>query len=146
MQTFAVKLRPSVLRRAIEGYIVDVPKKGRAEIDGLGGAFRYCTLAEPLFDEGGNIGGRVSFPDLASHVFFTETGAPIPKRANGRNALLGVHCGKAVYLLFNGVLGDKRPNGGNVLTPRSASGVARTRGAESDLRRRLSDGIDTIET
>ena len=104
------------LRRAIEGYIVDVPKKGRAEIDGLGGAFRYCTLAEPLFDEGGNIGGRVSFPDLASHVFFTETGAPIPKRANGRNALLGIHCGKAVYLLFNGVLGDKRPNGGNVLT------------------------------
>ena len=104
------------LRRAIEGYIVDVPKKGRAEIDGLGGAFRYCTLAEPLFDEGGNIAGRVSFPDLASHVFFTETGAPIPKRANGRNALLGVHCGKAVYLLFNGVLGDKRPNGENVLT------------------------------
>ena len=104
------------LRRAIEGYIVDVPKKGRAKIDGLGGGFRYCTLAEPLFNEAGNIGETVSFPDLASHVFFTETGAPIPKRANGRNALLGVHCGKAVYLLFNGVLGDKRPNGGNVLT------------------------------
>jgi adenine-specific DNA-methyltransferase len=30
--------------------------------------------------------------------------------------LLGVHQGKAVYLLFNGVLGDKRPAGGNVLT------------------------------
>jgi hypothetical protein len=30
--------------------------------------------------------------------------------------LLGVHNGKAVYLLFNGVLGDKRPAGGNVLT------------------------------
>jgi hypothetical protein len=29
---------------------------------------------------------------------------------------LGVHQGKAVYLLFNGVLGDKRPAGGNVLT------------------------------
>ena len=82
----------------------------------FGGGFRYCTLAEPLFDEGGNIGERISFPDLASHVFFTETGAPIPKRARGRNALLGVHCGKAVYLLFNGVLGDKRPNGGNILT------------------------------
>ena len=95
------------LKRVINGY---------ADEPGLGGGFRYCTLAEPLFDEGGNIGERVSFPDLASHVFFTETGAPIPKRANGRNALLGVHCGKAVYLLFNGVLGDKRPNGGNVLT------------------------------
>ena len=29
---------------------------------------------------------------------------------------MGVHQGKAVYLLFNGVLGDKRPAGGNVLT------------------------------
>jgi hypothetical protein len=27
-----------------------------------------------------------------------------------------MHQGKAVYLLFNGVLGDRRPAGGNVLT------------------------------
>ena len=32
------------------------------------------------------------------------------------NPLLGVHEGRAVYLLYNGVLGDKRPAGGNVLT------------------------------
>ena len=101
--------------QAVEGY---TPPGGveKNAVKGLGGGFRYCTLAEPLFNEAGNISETVSFPDLASHVFFTETGAPIPKRANGRNALLGVHCGKAVYLLFNGVLGDKRPNGGNVLT------------------------------
>ena len=36
--------------------------------------------------------------------------------ATGMTPLLGVHFGNAVYLLFNGVLGDKRPNGGNVLT------------------------------
>ncbi|MBM4020369.1 MAG: hypothetical protein FJ288_18955 [Planctomycetes bacterium] len=30
--------------------------------------------------------------------------------------LPGVHQGKAVCLLFNGVLGDRRPAGGNVLT------------------------------
>jgi adenine-specific DNA-methyltransferase len=29
---------------------------------------------------------------------------------------LGVHNGKGHALLYNGVLGDKRPNGGNVLT------------------------------
>ena len=56
------------------------------------------------------------FAELAAHVFFTETGSPIPKRADGRTPLLGVHQGKAVYLLFNGVLGDRRPAGGNVLT------------------------------
>jgi hypothetical protein len=49
-------------------------------------------------------------------VFFTETGVPIPKRATGKSPLLGVHEAKAVYLLFNGVMGDRRLKGGNVLT------------------------------
>jgi hypothetical protein len=34
----------------------------------------------------------------------------------GKTPLLGVHQGRAIYLLFNGVLGDRRPAGGNVLT------------------------------
>ena len=33
-----------------------------------------------------------------------------------RSALLGRHNGTAYYLLYNGILGDKRPDGGNVLT------------------------------
>ncbi|NOT01746.1 MAG: site-specific DNA-methyltransferase [Phycisphaerales bacterium] len=82
----------------------------------LGGGFRFCRLGEPLFDEAGNIRDSVKFPDLAAHVFFTETGSPIPKRATARSPLLGVHNGIAIYLLFNGVMGDKRPDGGNVLT------------------------------
>ncbi len=69
-----------------------------------------------LFDEAGNIAGEVCFGDLAAHVFFTETGNPIPKRPSPHpnplpkgegtqySPLLGVHQGRAVYLLFNGVL------------------------------------------
>jgi adenine-specific DNA-methyltransferase len=34
----------------------------------------------------------------------------------GKSPLLGVHDGTAIYLLFNGVMGDRRTNGGNVLT------------------------------
>lgn len=94
------------IRKASEGY---------GDTPGLGGGFRYCTLAQPLFDEHGNICKEVTFADLAAHVYFTETGEPIPKRA-GKSPLLGVHNGRAIYLLFNGVLGDKRPGGGNVLT------------------------------
>ena len=60
------------IRKAIEGY-GDTPS--------LGGGFRYCTLAQPLFDEHGNICKEVMFADLAAHVYFTETGEPIPKRA-----------------------------------------------------------------
>ena len=99
------------LTRAIEGY-----ETNGKRIEGLGGGFRYCTLAEPLFDEGGTIRPQVSFADLAAHVFFTETGEPIPKRTNGRTPLLGVCNGTAYYLLFNGILGDKTVDGGNVLT------------------------------
>ena len=82
----------------------------------LGGGFRFCRLGGPLFDETGSIRDEVRFADLASHVFFTETGAPIPKRPRKDSPFLGAHQDKAVYLLFNGVLGDKRPDGGNVLT------------------------------
>jgi hypothetical protein len=109
------------LMRAVKGYEYDKPKGGRARAEGLGGGFRYCKLGEPLFDERGNIRESVRFPELAAHVFFTETGAPIPKRATGKTPLLGVHNGKAVYRLFNGVMGDQRPDGGNVLTSRTLS-------------------------
>ncbi|HQR06700.1 MAG TPA: hypothetical protein PLN21_07755 [Gemmatales bacterium] len=84
-------------------------------MSGLGGGFRFCTLGQSLFDENGQIRSEASFSDLASHVYFTESGEPIPKRA-GKSPLLGIHNGRAIYLLFNGVLGDKRPGGGNVLT------------------------------
>lgn len=104
------------LRKAVEGYSYDQPNSRRTQVPGLGGGFRYCTLGESLFDEGGNIRETVRFPELAAHIFFTETGSPIPKQATGRTALVGVHTGTAVYLLFNGVMGDKRPNGGNILT------------------------------
>jgi adenine-specific DNA-methyltransferase len=95
------------LTRVIDGY---------SDVAGLGGGYRFCTLGDPLFDELGQIREGVKFPDLAAHIFFTETGTPIPQRSTGKTPLLGVHDGRAVYLLFNGVLGDKRPNGGNVLT------------------------------
>jgi hypothetical protein len=73
-------------------------------------------LGETLFEADGSITGTVRFADLAAHLFFAETGAPLPRRSNGKTPLLGVHQGRALYLLFNGVLGDKRPAGGNVLT------------------------------
>ena len=104
-EQIATQITAERLRRVINGYGNKEP---------LGGGFRYCTLGEPLFDENGNVRAVVTFADLAAHVFFTETGAPLPAAAT--SPLLGVHKGRAVYLLFNGILGDKRPDGGNVLT------------------------------
>jgi adenine-specific DNA-methyltransferase len=102
--------------RAVQGYTWKNGNGESVQVPPVGGGFRFCKLGNPLFDESGNIGVEVRFTDLAAHVFFTETGSPIPARASGKTPLLGVHQGKAVYLLFNGVLGDRRPAGGNVLT------------------------------
>ena len=104
------------LKRAIRGYSYEKTTGNKVEVDGLGSSFRYCVLGSPLFDESSNIRDEVDFFDLAAHVYFTETGEPIPERSTGKSPLVGIHNGTAVYLLFNGVLGDKRVNGGNILT------------------------------
>lgn len=88
-----------------------------AEVDWTGGGgFRFCTLGESIFDEDGAIRAGLPFARLAAHVWFCETGEPLADEA--ASPLLGVHEGTAYYLLYNGILGDKRPRGGNVLTRR----------------------------
>ena len=100
------------VKRVAEGY---TNAKGEA-VAGLGGGFRYCQLGEPLFDEAGQIRPTVKFGELARHVWFTETGEPLPRERVMNTPLLGVHRGRAIYLLYNGILGDKSAQGGNVLT------------------------------
>ncbi len=80
-----------------------------------GGGFRFFKLGAPIFDDAGHIRAGIKFEHLAAHVWFSETGTPRPSRA-AKEAFLGVHGGKAYYLLFNGVLGDLSKSGGNVLT------------------------------
>ena len=81
-----------------------------------GGGVRFYKLGESIFDEDGAIREQITFAQLAAHVWFCETGEPLSGRAD--SPLLGVHEGTACYLLYNGILGDKKPQGGNVLTRR----------------------------
>lgn len=99
------------VRRVAGGY---VDAKGKT-VDGLGGGFQFCRLsAEPLFNELGGIREDVTFAEMADFVWFAETG--VGYSGAGDSPLLGVQEGRAVYLLFNGILGDRRPRGGNILT------------------------------
>ena len=79
-----------------------------------GGGFRFHTLGEPVFDADGGINPQVRFGALAGYLWHFETGQPAPRTFD--SPLLGVHDGTAVFLLYNGILGDRKPAGGNVLT------------------------------
>lgn len=100
------------VRRVAQGYS---NPKGE-DIPGLGGGFRFCQLGDPLFDETGAIRTSVKFAELARHVYFTETGEPLPRERVPNTPFLGECRGVGIYLLFNGILGDKSASGGNMLT------------------------------
>jgi adenine-specific DNA-methyltransferase len=80
-----------------------------------GGGFRFCELGDPLFDANGLIRSDVHFKELARFIYFSETGEPLLDNKL-ETPLIGITNGVAIYLLYNGILGDKTPQGGNVLT------------------------------
>ncbi len=94
-----------------------------------GGGFRFYRLGPPVFDAAGRIRADVPFAVLAAHVWFSETGRSW--RRNGQSPFLGRHDGRAYALLYNGILGDRRPGGGNVLT-RATLAVIRQAMARQD--------------
>lgn len=80
-----------------------------------GGGFSFYTLGEPAFDEYGQINQHIRFATLAAYVWSLETGtAAATEFASAR---LGTDDkGNDIFLLYNGILGDRKPQGGNVLT------------------------------
>lgn len=96
--------------------VVDGEQGGISEAAGWqgGGGFRFYRLGPPVFDETGHIRQDISFRTLAAHVWFSETDRPWD--GDGKSPVLGLFDGRAFALLYNGILGDKRPEGGNVLT------------------------------
>jgi adenine-specific DNA-methyltransferase len=104
------------LRRVVQGYTFRDRKGNEKAVAGVGSGYRYCELGATLFDPTGQIRPEVKYAELAQHVFFVETGSPLPRTSRKKYPLLGVHDGVAIYLLYNGVLKDKSPHGGNVLT------------------------------
>ncbi len=107
-----------------------------------GGGFRFMRLGETVFDDAGRINPAVRFATLAAFIWQQETGTAFdPASAQPGTPYLGTYYINsselfntdegnpsfslenpvkmpqfAIYLLFNGILGDKRPASGNVLT------------------------------
>jgi adenine-specific DNA-methyltransferase len=104
-----------------------------------GGGFRFMRLGEAVFDESGRINPAVRFATLAAFVWQQETGSASdavtakpgtpylgtcyeissiqrPDSLGSTAFLPSKTVRFACYLLFNGILGDKRSASGNVLT------------------------------
>jgi adenine-specific DNA-methyltransferase len=104
------------LSRVVNGYTAEKQGGKQEQIPALGGGFRFCELGETLFAADGTIREAVTFDDLARHVFFVTTGEPLPENKKAHTPLIGAAKGVGVYLLYNGILRDKSPQDGNVLT------------------------------
>lgn len=99
------------VRRVAQGYTNAKDER----VEGLGGGFQFCKLSdEPLFTPDGQVRADVTFAQLAEFVWFIETGIGFTGKAD--SPLIGVYEGRAVYLLYNGIIKDKSVAGGNVLT------------------------------
>jgi adenine-specific DNA-methyltransferase len=79
-----------------------------------GGGFRFLTLGKPALTAASCISSEVLFATLAAFLWHFETGTPGDQTFD--SPLLGIHNNTAYYLLYNDILGDRRPAGGNVLT------------------------------
>ncbi len=80
-----------------------------------GGGFRFYKLGNEVFDAEGNINENISFENLSAHIWFTETKTPFNK-PTAKSTYLGSYNNVSYALLYNGILRDKRVDGGNVLT------------------------------
>jgi len=98
----AKKITAERMKRVIKGYSYKKNKGKRVEVKGLGGSFEYVELGEPLFDKNGTINEKVSFNDLASYIYFTETHTNLEKSKIRKN-YLGEYNGIHYFLLFDGV-------------------------------------------
>lgn len=100
------------LQKVIEGEQGGISKSVKWQ---GGGGFSFYTLnPEPVFLTNGQIRPDIKFAPLAAYIWHHETGTGSLQTMD--KPYLGNYNGTAYYLLYNGVLGDRRPNSGNVLT------------------------------
>lgn len=123
MEDYAETTTAERVKRVINGYDIKKSNGNEEKVEGLGGGFRYCVLDEPLFNEFGDINPKVKYKELASHIFFSETGVPMSEVQVENFPQIGIYKSTAYYLLYNGILGDKSVNGGNIITRKTLEAI-----------------------
>lgn len=75
---------------------VEATKNIKSFKDGIGGGFKYCELSHNIFDEFGELNSKLSFEQIAKHIYFVEFKKPIDK-ANIKAPFVGIHKHKYIY-------------------------------------------------
>jgi adenine-specific DNA-methyltransferase len=92
------------VERVIEGYSYVEDGKGQKEVKvaGLGGAFTYARVGNPLFGEYRDFGKKLpAYEELAKYIFYTETSRDFDRKAmNEKTGKIGEHGGTSYYLLY----------------------------------------------
>jgi adenine-specific DNA-methyltransferase len=102
----ASKVTAKRLEQAITGY---------GGTPGLGGAFSYCTLGEPLYDEvDGGIRRDTPWRDLAHHLLFARTREPLARNTGAEPPFIARIRGVSYFLLWKG---DPHSRGGGEASP-----------------------------
>jgi len=75
------KLNYDKIEKTFKGNVLKVVgvKDIKSFKEGLGGGFKYCELGEAIFDEAGELNPKLSFDDIAKHIYFVEFKQPLPK-------------------------------------------------------------------
>jgi adenine-specific DNA-methyltransferase len=58
---------------------IDGVKDIKSFKEGIGGGFKYCELSDDIFDEYGELNAKLSFSQIAKHIYFVEFKKPIVK-------------------------------------------------------------------
>ncbi|MDI6606212.1 MAG: DNA methyltransferase, partial [Candidatus Omnitrophota bacterium] len=90
------------IRRVAKGYSYKNNGGEVVKVQGLGGGFEYVELGDTLFNSEGSINEAVSFTDMASYVFFTETHTNLDKHKIKGN-YIGGFSQTHYFLLFDGI-------------------------------------------
>lgn len=90
------------IRRVAQGYSYKKNGGEAVKVEGLGGGFEYVELGDTLFNSDGTINESVSFEEMASYVFFTETHTNLDKSKLKGNCI-GQFAGTFYFLLFDGI-------------------------------------------
>jgi len=64
--------------------------------DGIGGGFKYCELSYDIFDEFGELNSKLSFEQIAKHLYFVEFKKPIDKNSINQ-PFVGTHKNSYIY-------------------------------------------------